>query len=108
MGVTVAHEPHARIHLPWRTIGVLLAAAVVAVVVLVLVNQPRETTSQIAPRSAVSTAGGASVVTAAVPKNESAVVRAIILGEMPATAPPEALAPLRKSSHTPWFAGGGR
>ena len=108
MGVTVAHEPHAHIHLPWRTIGVVLIAAAVAVVALVLVDQPWETTSQTTSGSALSSPGGAPAVTAAVPKNRSAVVRAIILGEMPATAPGEALAPLRKSSRTPWFAGGGR
>lgn len=108
MSVTIAHKPHAHTRLPWRAIAVLLFAAALAVVVLVLADQPWETQSQSASVSAVKTTGAASAVTAGVPKNRSPVVRAIVLGTMPATAPAEALAPLRKSARTPWFAGGGR
>lgn len=38
MSVTVAHRPH--IHLPWKTIAIVVVAAAVAAVALVLVNQP--------------------------------------------------------------------
>jgi hypothetical protein len=38
MSVTIAQRPH--IHLPWKTIAVILLAAAVAAAVLVLVNQP--------------------------------------------------------------------
>jgi hypothetical protein len=40
MSVTVAHRP--RIHMPYKTIVIFLAAAAVAAAVLVLVNQPWE------------------------------------------------------------------
>ena len=101
MSVTIAHRPQARVHLPWRTIGVLLAAAAIAVVVLVLVNQPWETTSQTAPVSAVSTAGGASAVTADVPRNRSPVVRAVLAGKTSPAAPAEAPAATRTAPHWP-------
>ena len=38
MSVTIAHRQH--IHLPWKTIAIVLVAAAVAAAVLVLVNQP--------------------------------------------------------------------
>ena len=105
MGVTIAHRPHAHIRLPWRTIAVLLVAAAVAVVVLVLVDQPWETQSQTTSVSAVTTAGGASAVTADVPKNRSPVVRAILAGGPPSAAPAEAPAATRKTPHWPRHTG---
>lgn len=102
MSVTIAHRP--RTHLPWRTIAVFLATAAV---VLVLVSQPWETGSQSASVSAVTTASGASPGKADVPRDKSPVIRAAVFGGMPATASAEAPSPPRKSSHTPWLAGGG-
>ena len=54
MSVTVAHRTH--IHLPWKSIAIFLGAAAVAVVVLVLINQPRETARESASMSTGATA----------------------------------------------------
>jgi len=101
MSVTYAHKPHAHVHLPWRTIAVLLAAAAVAVVVLVLVNQPWETESQTTSVSAVTTAGGASVGTADVPRAKSHVIRGAAFRRMPPAAPAEAPTDTRQTPHLP-------
>jgi len=101
MSATIAHKPHAHIHLPWRTIAVLLAAAAVALVVLVLVDQPWEAPSQTTSVSAVTTAGGASAVKADVPRNKSPFIRAILAGGTHPAAPAEAPADTRKTPHWP-------
>jgi hypothetical protein len=101
MSVTIAHKPHAHSRLPWRTIAVLLVAAALAVVVLVLVDQPWETQSQTASVSAVTTAGGASAVKADVPRNRSPFIRAILAGGTHPAAPAEAPTDTRKTPHWP-------
>ena len=79
MSLTVAHKPH--IHVPWLTIAVFVAAAVVAVAVLVLVNQPSEVTTETS--AVVLTAPGAAVV----PLPESPALRRAITEARPAPAP---------------------
>jgi len=103
MSVTIAQRPHAQV--PWLPIIVVLAIAVAAALVVAL-SIPASTTTPAA--TFVETLGttGASV-TADVPRDRSPIVRAIVSGDMPATAPAEAPAPLRKSSHAPWLAGEG-
>jgi hypothetical protein len=103
MSVTIAHRPH--IQVPRLPVIVVLALAAAAALVVAL-SIPASTTTPAA--TFVETLGttGASV-TADVPRDRSPIVRAIVSGEIPAAAPAEAPAPLRKSTRTPWLAGGG-
>ncbi len=43
MSTTIAHRPHAHIQIPWTAIAVLMAAAALAAVALVLLEQPWDT-----------------------------------------------------------------
>ncbi len=58
MALTVARSRHIRV--PWMTIAVFVAAAIAAVAVLVLVNQPAQLTVESSP--VTLTAPGAAVV----------------------------------------------
>jgi hypothetical protein len=104
MSVTIAHRPHVQV--PWLPIIVVLAIAVAAALVVVL-SIPTSTTTPAATSTETLNTAGAPVGTAGVPRDRSPVVRAIVFGEMPAAAPAGEPAPLRKSAHTPWLAGGG-
>ncbi|MCX6363524.1 MAG: hypothetical protein NTW58_05035 [Actinobacteria bacterium] len=104
MSVTIAQRPHVQV--PWLPIIVVLAMAAAAALVLVLSIQA-STSIPAATSAATLGTAGASVWTAAEPRKRPPVVRAIVSGEMPVTAPAETPAPLRKSIHTPWLAGGG-
>ena len=104
MSVTVAQRPHVQV--PWLLIIAVLAIAAATALVVTLTLASSQTTPAATGAQALG-AAGASVGSADVPRDKSPVVRAIVSGEMPATAPAEAPAPLRKSSHTPWLAGGG-
>ncbi len=101
MGVTIAHRPHAHIRLQWRTIAVVLVAAAVAMVVLVLVNQPWETTSQATSVSAVSTAAGTSAATVDLPRELSHVIRGATINRTPPAASPQAPTATRTTPHWP-------
>jgi len=79
MSLTVAHRPH--IHVPWLTIAIFVAAALVAVAVLVLVNQPAEVTT--GTSSVVLTAPGAAFV----PQPESPALKRAISEARPVIAP---------------------
>jgi len=104
MSVTIAQRPHVQV--PWLPIIAVLAIAAAAALVLVLTLAPSQTTPAATGAQALG-AAGTTVESADVARDKSPVVRAIVSGEMPATAPAEAPAPLRKSSHTPWLAGRG-
>jgi hypothetical protein len=106
MSVTIAHRPHVQV--PWLPIIAVLAIAAAAAFALVLILsiQPSTTTPAAAPAATVSTAG-ASAWTAAEPRKRPSVARAIVSGEMPATARAETPVPLRKSNHMPGLFGGG-
>jgi len=103
MNVTIARSPHVQV--PWPPIILVLAIAVAAALVVALNISAFTATPSATSVGTLSTTGAS--VTADVPRDRSPIVRAIVSGEMPATAPSEAPAPLRKSSHTPWLAGGG-
>jgi anti-sigma-K factor RskA len=104
MSVTIAQRPHVQV--PWLPIIAVLAIAAAAALVLTLTLASSQTTPAATGVQALG-AAGASVGTADVPRDKSPIVRAIVFGDMPAAAPAEAPAPLRKSSRTPWLAGGG-
>ena len=104
MNTTIAHRPHVQV--PWLPIIVVLAIAAAAALVVALGIQVATTTTVATSVETVGTAH-APVWTAGVPKNRSPVARTVVLGALPATAPPQVPAPLRKSGHTPWQAGGG-
>jgi hypothetical protein len=42
MSTTIAHRPHVHIQIPWTAVAVLMAAAALAAIVLVWVDQPWE------------------------------------------------------------------
>ena len=64
MSSTIAQK-RTHIHIPWRTVVIVLVAALAAAAVLVLINQPSDVTVETAP--VVLTAPGA----AAMPQLES-------------------------------------
>jgi hypothetical protein len=105
MSVAIAHRPH--VPVPWLPVIVVLAIAA-AVVLVVALTMDASTTSPSGTSVQALEEAGPPAAPPDLPKNRSPVARAIVLGELPATAPAEALAPLHKSSRTPWFAGGGR
>ena len=104
MSVAIVHRP--RVQVPRLSIIVVLAITVAAALVIVLSIQASARIP--APTSAASLSTvGASVWTAAEARERPPVVRALVSGEMLATAPAEAPAPLRRSNHTLRLAGEG-
>ena len=104
MSVTIAQRPHVQV--PWLPIVAVLAIAAAAALVVTLTLASSQTTPAATGVQALG-AAGTSVGTADVPRDKSPIVRAAVFGGKPATAPAEAPTPLRKSSRTPWLAGGG-
>ena len=71
MSQTIAHRHGVQVHLPWVPILAVLATAIVAVAVLVLVNQPTTTSTE-----SGTTAGAVTAVQSAdVPKPENPAFR---------------------------------
>lgn len=102
MSATIVRRPH--VHVPWLLIIVVLAIAAAAALV-VLLSIPATTTRTAGPSAETVGTAAASVRAVDVHRDRSPVVRAIVFGEMPAAAPAQATASLRKSLHTPWLAG---